>query len=636
MALLQIDGFTKSYGMKTLFKEIGFFINEEDRIGIVGINGTGKSTLLKIIAGYESADEGQVIKAKATRIEYLSQSPEFDDEATVIEQVLKGDSDVFVLLRQYEQAVEKASLKPNDKGLQERLLKLSESMTNADAWELESQVKTVLTKLQISAFDQKISTLSGGQRKRVALAGALISDCDLLILDEPTNHLDSETIDWLEQYLKGRKGALLMVTHDRYFLDRVCNRIVELSHGACYTYEGNYTTYVTAKAERLALANVLEKRTQNIYRRELAWIRTGARARSTKQKARIQRFEELKNKTFITDQQNIEISVGYTRMGKKTIILENLAKGFDDIRLFQGVNYTFLPTDRLGIIGPNGAGKSTLLNVIAGKLEADQGQVEIGETIKIGYFSQEAKDMDIRLRSIDYIKETAEYVETEDGMRVSASQMMEKFLMDGEMQYAPIHSLSGGEKRRLYLLKVLMEAPNVLILDEPTNDLDIDTLKVLESYIDDFKGIVITVSHDRYFLNRVCNVVMGFEQDGIILHRGNYDDYQVYAKDQQAEVNLETIIKKEKSANKELAPQKLSYKEQKDFESLPDEIDKLMEQLDLLQADLQANQTSYTKLTAIGEQIEETEMALMEKMEYQEALEKKQEAYEAHRESRRS
>nr|MDA3845154.1 ABC-F family ATP-binding cassette domain-containing protein [Vallitaleaceae bacterium] len=640
MALIQADGLSKSYGMKTLFKQIMFHIDENDRIGVVGINGTGKSTLLKILGGYESADSGNISKAKATLIEYLPQSPVFDDEATVLEQVLKGDSEIFVILRAYEIAVEKAHMHPENKAFQSTLLDLSEKMTLANGWELESQVKTILTRLQVSEFDKKINTLSGGERKRVALASALLSNCDLLILDEPTNHLDSDTIDWLEQYLGRRKGALLMVTHDRYFLDRVCNRIIELSHGSCYSYEGNYTTYVTAKAERLVLANVLEQRTQNLYKRELAWIRTGAKARATKQKARISRFEDLKKQEFITEQQNIDISVGFARMGKKTIILDNLGKGFNDVSLFSKLAYTFLPTDRLGVIGPNGAGKTTLLNIIAGQLEADYGTVDIGETMKIGYFSQEAKDMDITLRSIDYIKETAEYVETETGQKVSASQMMDKFLLTGEMQYAPISSLSGGERRRLYLLKVLMEAPNVLILDEPTNDLDIDTLKVLENYIDDFRGIVITVSHDRYFLNRVCNVIMGFEATGVVIYRGRYEDYLDYAKEQanqslsknkqkiregiqktskdkqssdnsRKDKNEKKEPGKKESAKKKLnvgsinnkvknKQLKMSYKEKQELKNLVGVVERMMAELEILQYELENNKTDYTALQDIG------------------------------------
>jgi ATP-binding cassette subfamily F protein uup len=632
MALIQVENLTKSYGMKTLFDHIQFYINEGDSIGIVGVNGTGKSTLLKIIAGYEGMDEGKLTMAKATRIEYLSQSPVFDDDATVLEQVLKGDSSIFKTLRAYQRAVAKAEKDPENKANQEAVLQLTEAMTIADAWELESQVKTILTKLKITEFDKPINTLSGGQKKRVALAASLLATCDLLILDEPTNHMDSETIDWLEEYLARRKGALLMVTHDRYFLDRVCNRILEISHGACYSYEGNYTTYVTAKAERLELANVLEQRMQNIYRRELAWIRTGARGRGTKQKARIQRFDELKNQSFITEQEHVELLAGYTRMGKKTIILKDLEKGFGGKWLFKNLSYTFLPTDRLGIIGPNGAGKSTLLNIITGQLSQDSGTLEIGETLKIGYFSQEGKDMDTDLRGIDYIKETAEFITTESGDTLTASQMMERFMFTGEMQHAPIYSLSGGERRRLYLLKVLMDAPNVLILDEPTNDLDIDTLKVLENYIDDFNGIVITVSHDRYFLDRICNKMLSFEASGIVIHTGNYEDYMDYAKEQgihqvqESKGKNETVLKEPPKKKQEVVKLKLTYKEQQDLKSLGGEIEVLEKALETLQEALEANQTDFMKLQELGETIEATENELIEKMERLETLEEKEAA----------
>lgn len=627
MALLTVEGLSKSYGMKNLFKKIDVYIEANDSIGVVGINGTGKSTLLKIIGGYESADEGGIIKSKTTTIEYLSQAPIFEADATVIEQVLKGDSEIFKLLRRYELAVEDAQESPEDKVLQDKLMVLSEEMTLQDGWELESQVKTILTKLKISDFHKPVGELSGGQKKRVALASSLLSTCDLLILDEPTNHLDSDTIAWLESYLQRRKGALLMVTHDRYFLDRVCNKIVELFHGSAYTYDGNYTAYVTAKAERMALNSVLERKTQNLYKQELAWIRTGAKARSTKQKARIQRFEALKEQSFITGQDSVDITVGFTRMGKKTIILDQLGKSFGDIHLFDQVSYTFLPTDRIGIVGKNGAGKTTMLNIMTDKLQPSSGSIEIGDTIKIGYFSQEADDMDTSLRCIDYIKETAEYIATEDGLHLTASQMMERFLIGGEMQYAPIHSLSGGEKRRLYLLKVLMEAPNVLILDEPTNDLDIDTLKVLESYIDVFKGIVVTVSHDRYFLDRTCNKLMVFNGQSVEIFHGSFEDYRETIEQTLKEQAVSIKPKVKKDETKAEVPEKLTYKEQQDFKTIDEEVEALMEKLDTLTESMASHQSEYTKLQAIGDEIEETELELMEKMEYQELLEQKNKAF---------
>lgn len=639
MSLIKIENLHKSYGIKDLFKDCSLRVENDDRTGVVGINGTGKSTLLKMIAGYESIDSGDIDKAKDIKIEYLAQMPDFDEDATVIEQVLKGDSPVFQLLRSYETALENAETNPTNDEYQKELLKLSERMTNEHAWETESLVKIILTKLQISDFQKKMAVLSGGQKKRIALASILLSDSDLLILDEPTNHLDSETIQWLEGHLSKRKGALLMVTHDRYFLDRVCNNILEVSHGQCYRYDGNYSKYVEAKAERMALESIAEQKTKNLYRQELAWMRAGVKARGTKQKARIQRFDELKSKEFLKDQDSVEISVGFSRMGSKTIILENISKAYGEHKLIEGFSYTFLPDDRLGIVGPNGAGKSTLLNIIVGQIEADSGSVDRGETIKVGYFSQEAKDMDSSLRCIDYIKETAEYVVTEDNRTISAGQMMEKFLISGDMQYSVIDTLSGGERRRLYLMKVLMEAPNVLILDEPTNDLDIDTLKVLENYLDDYKGIVITVSHDRYFLDRICNIIMGFEQSGIVINRGGYEDYIEYKSNRLDDKVKEVKVAKDKadkSQSDETAPEKLNYKEQQALKTIGSEVEELMNKLETLQSQLENNNSEYTKLQEIAESIEETELALFEKMEYQEKLEKKQADFDAYRQSLRS
>lgn len=629
MALISVENLSKSYGMKTLFDQINIHIEQGDRIGIVGINGTGKSTLLKIIAGLEGPDSGQVTMPKKTSIAYLTQTPIFDEDATILEQVLKGDSPVFATLRDYEAALEQAHLHPNDKAIHDKLMRLTDAMTQADAWELESQVKTILTKLSVHDFDKKVTTLSGGQKKRVALAAALSAPCDLLILDEPTNHMDNATIDWLEGYLKQQRSALLMVTHDRYFLDRVCNRIVELDHGKAYSYEGNYTVYVDKKVARIELSGVLEQRRQNLFKRELAWIRTGARARSTKQKARIQRFEELKELDFSADQSQVEVSVGFTRLGKKTVVLDHIAKGFDGVTLFKDLEYTLLSNDRLGIIGPNGTGKSTLLNLIVGRLTPDAGNIEIGDTVKIGYFSQEATEMNLNLKSIDYIKETAEYIPTATGYQLSASQMLERFLFTGEMQHAPIHSLSGGERRRLYLLKILMEAPNLLILDEPTNDLDIDTLKVLESYIDDFKGIVISVSHDRYFLDRICTTILSFEPQGIVIHTGNYEDYKEYAALLPSEpltsdkVALQEESSPSRSGSQKKPREKLSYKEQQDLENLGPDIEKLMQKLDKLQHELGLHQTDFVKLQEITDTIEATELELLEKMERLETLEEK-------------
>ncbi len=626
MALISIENLGKSYGMKTLFRGMQLYIEDQDRIGIVGINGTGKSTLLKILAGLESADEGTVTTSKRTRIEYLPQSPDFDPDSTVMEQVFRGDSALFTTIRAYEAAVESAERHPSDQEHLVHLQRMTDRMTAENAWEVESQVKTILTKLSIHDFDKKVGELSGGQRKRIALAGALISPCDLLILDEPTNHMDSEAIAWLEQYLSARKGSLLMVTHDRYFLDRVCSKIFEISKGASYLYDGNYTTYVTAKAERMQLAGSLERKRQNLFRQELAWIRTGARARSTKQKARIQRFEELKATSYGEDEQMVSIPAGFTRLGKKTVILDGVSKSYGDLTLFSDISYTFLPTDRIGIVGLNGAGKSTLLNLIAGSLQPDSGMVERGDTVKIGYYTQEAPEMNQNLKAIDYIKETAEIIKDESGGYITASQMMERFLFPGELQHAPIHSMSGGERRRLYLLKILMEAPNVLLLDEPTNDLDIDTLKALEDYIDSYKGIVVAVSHDRYFLDRICNVILAIEKGHAAIHTGNYEDYMAG----RVEVPATSTVSASPAAPSASSAtrggnrsEKLSYREQQDLDSLGDEIETMMLRLDAIEAEMTEKAADFTALQDLTEEQEAIEMALLEKMERLEALQEK-------------
>jgi len=622
MAQITIEGLSKSYGMKDLFKNINFVINDEDKIGLIGINGTGKSTLLKIISGNESPDTGSIITSKGTRIEYLSQDPEFHDDLTVIEQVLKGDSEIFQVLRKYESALAISEHDPSNDAATTSVMTYADEMTRLDAWELESQVKTILTKLSITNFDQPIRELSGGQKKRLALAASLITTCDLLILDEPTNHMDNATIDWLETYLTRRKGALLMITHDRYFLDRISNRIVEIDHGSLYTYEGNYTTFLEKKMERIEMSEVLERKRDNLFRRELAWIRRGAKARSTKQKARIQRFETLEDTSFKRNDQEVTISVGFTRLGKKTIELISIGKSYDDKCLFKDFSHNILPDDRIGIIGANGAGKTTLLNTIIERIPLTTGSIELGPTLNISYFSQEAEDMDTSLRGIDYIKETAEYVSTESGHKLSASVMMEKFLFDDELQHAPISSMSGGERRRLYLLKILMLAPNVLILDEPTNDLDIDTLKVLEAYIDDFKGIVIAVSHDRYFLDRVCTKIFSFEGEGsVVPYTGNYSEYQAYKAEHVASEVIASKTQTTKTVKVKQEKLKMTWQEKKDYEVIEDEITVLEGKLESLDETINNNQTDFVMLQSLSVEKDGIEETLLEKMEYYEYLE---------------
>ncbi|MCY6483085.1 ABC-F family ATP-binding cassette domain-containing protein [Clostridium aestuarii] len=627
MNVISLDNISKSYGEKVLLKDISLIINEGEKIGLIGINGTGKSTLLKVIASVEDYDAGKITKMSNLRIEYLPQKIEFDDDAKVIEQIFKGNSPIMKLLREYENTIDKLQNDSENIELQKKLLKLNEEMDVANAWEIESQAKTVLMQLGISNFDDKVGTLSGGQRKRIALAGTLISPCDLLILDEPTNHMDNETVKWMEEYLNNRKGALIMITHDRYFLDRVTNRILELHNGNIYKYIGNYTTFLEAKAEREVLNEVLEDKRQNLLKRELAWIRRGAKARSTKQKARIDRFNEIKSQEFEKKNEQVDISVGSSRLGKKVINLNSISKNFEEKKLIDDFSYIFKKEDRIGIIGSNGIGKSTLLNMIVDKIKPESGSIEIGETVKIGYFSQEYKDIDESMRAIEYIKEGAEFIRTEDGTLISASKMMEKFLFTSEIQWMYISRLSGGERRRLYLLRVLMEAPNVLILDEPTNDLDIETLNVLEEYIDNFSGTVIAVSHDRYFLDKIADEILAFKGSGIIeKFTGNYSEYMEFQQKQsindirEQKNNNDKSIKKSKekpkSNNKSL---KFSYKEKLEYEQIDTLIEKTENELEEIKEKINFAGSDYTVLEELlvkQKEIEDKSEQLMERWTY--------------------
>lgn len=620
---MTIENISKSYSVKTLLKDISFGISEGEKIGIIGVNGTGKSTLLKIIAGVETPETGKITKGNRVRIEYLSQNPHFDEEATVLEQVFKGNSPEMKLLRDYQEILDVLQNEYNDE-INERLLKLQDQIDRLNLWDLESEAKSVLTKLGITNFSQKVKELSGGQRKRVALASALITPCELLILDEPTNHLDNETITKLEDYLNGRKGSLLMITHDRYFLDRVTNRIIELDKGKLYSYDGNYSLFLEKKMERLRLEAAMEDKRQNLLRKELAWVRRGAQARSTKQKARLQRFDELKNQEKPTTQENLDISVASTRLGRKIMEFNHVSKSYGDRCLIQDLDYTLARTDRIGIVGPNGIGKSTLINLIRGKIKPDSGTIDIGETVKIGCFAQESEEMKPTMRAIDYIKEKREYIETADGTRITASQMCERFLFDGHLQYSQIGTLSGGERRRLYLLRILMDAPNVLLLDEPTNDLDIDTLRRLEDYLDEFNGIVITVSHDRYFLDRICNKIFAYEGNGhITIYTGNYSDYLVFQEANalaqeaaQEEVKVKETLKAKPRLEKKI---KFTFAEQKEFETIDDEIAELEEKISQLDEQLVQYATDYVKLQEIMSEksvVEETLAHKYERWEY--------------------
>ncbi|MBW4863148.1 MAG: ABC-F family ATP-binding cassette domain-containing protein [Paeniclostridium sp.] len=628
MNLITLENISKSYSEKILANNVSLGINEGEKIGLIGVNGTGKSSFLKIVAGVEEPDEGTVIKGNRVRIEYLAQTPDYDDNATVLEQVFKGNSEEMRILREYEELLEKidkGEVKENDS---ERLIKLQGKIDALNLWDMESEAKNVLTKLGITNFEEKVGNLSGGQKKRIMLAAALITPCELLILDEPTNHLDNETISWLEEYLNSRKGALLMITHDRYFLDRVTNRILELDRGRLFSYDGNYSVFLEKKMERIAIEKASEEKRQNLMRKELAWVRRGAKARTTKQKARLQRFDELVNQEGFIENENIEISVMGTRLGKKIIEIEHLNKSFGDKKIVDDFNYIVLRSDRIGIVGPNGIGKSTLMGMIEGKVKPDSGEIIKGETVKIACFSQEDTHMHPEMRAIDYIKEAGEYLQTATGERITASQMCEKFLFDGTLQWTMIGMLSGGERRRLHLLRVLMEAPNVLLLDEPTNDLDIETLNRLEDYLDDFGGVVITVSHDRYFLDRVCNKIFSYKGNGKIdIYTGNYGDY-LLSKEEEAVNNKEKEVavdknKKESSVDKNKNKGKVlkfSFKEQREFETIDEEIMTFEEKIEELDSLMAKHASEYGRLQELIEEKANVEEELAFKYERWEYL----------------
>ena len=627
MNLITLENISKSYSEKKLLEDISLGINDKEKIGLIGVNGTGKSTLLKIIAGAQIPDDGTITKANKVRIEYLPQNPYYDENATVLEQVFKGTCEEMKIIGDYQDVLDKIN-KSYDEKLNDRLLKLQEKMDALNLWDLESSAKTVLTKLGIKDFNQKVKELSGGQRKRVSLASALITPCELLILDEPTNPLDNDTIDWLETYLNSFKGSILMITHDRYFLDRVTNRILELDKGILYSYEGNYSVFLEKKMNRLQLAESMEAKRQNLLRKELAWVRRGAKARTTKQKARLQRFDELSNKNDYTPEDKLEISVGSSRLGKKIIEIENLSKSFDGRTFIDNLDYTLARTDRIGIVGRNGLGKSTLIRLLNGELKPDSGTISIGETVKIGCFNQDTSKMHPEMRAIDYIKEESDYITTADGHKITASQMCEKFLFNGTLQYTHIKNLSGGEKRRLQLLRVLMMAPNVLLLDEPTNDLDIDTLSRLEDYLDDFNGVLICVSHDRYFLDRVCNKIFAYEGRGKInIYTGNYSDYLDYREQENIEFEeFEDKVKEEKpKAPKKEKPKaknkpKFSYNEQREFDTIDEDIEKLEDKIASLEEDTSKYATDFTKLQEIMDEKTKLENELQVKYERWEYL----------------
>ena len=621
MNLLSTESLSKAYGEKKLFDKVAFGIDDSDKIGLIGINGTGKTSFLKVIAGIDEADAGSFIKSSNLKIEYLAQNPDFDFEITVLEQVFEGGSPLMVLLREYENVSSSLEKNPTDTKLQMRLMELNAKMDLNEAWQIEREAKTVLMKLGIMEFDKKIGELSGGQRKRVAMAGALIRPCDLLILDEPTNHIDNETITYLEDYLSNRKGALLMVTHDRYFLDRVVNKIWELDEGKLYAYQGAYTKFLELKAQREADDKRIQEKKQSLYKSELAWMRKGVEARRTKQKARKDRFKILETEIDKSSDEKLDISVAGKRLGRKIIEINDISKSFGDKVVLKNFTYTVLKGDRIGIVGNNGEGKSSLLNAIAKKLDLDSGTIEIGETIKIGYYSQENIDMDTSLRVIEYIKNKAEYIETSDGTKITAAMMLEKFLFTGDMQWSFISKLSGGERRRLYLLSVLMEGPNVLLLDEPTNDLDIQTLAILEDYIDEFNGPVITVSHDRYFLDKIADKIFAFEGDGNIeISFGDYTDYSEKKKQTIEDIASETVKAslKDKDKSSEAKPKaktKFSYKEQQEFDTIDEKIEQTETKLAQIKIDMEKNAADFVKLAELTKEEERLNSSLEELME---------------------
>lgn len=574
MKMISIESVSKTYGEKQLFNNIEFTINEKDRVGLIGVNGTGKSSLLKIVAGLDLADSGDIVKAKDYQISYLSQQPDLSGDLTVIEQVFKGDAPILKQLRDYEQALLDLNENPENSAVQARLFEVQKRMDAENAWDASANAKSILTKLGISDFQKKIEVLSGGQKKRVALAQVLIQAPDLLILDEPTNHLDFDSIKWLEDYLSRYQGALLLVTHDRYFLDRVTNRIFELDKGSLYSYKGNYAAFLEAKAVREENEAATLEKQRNLYRRELEWIRRGAQARSTKQKARIQRFEKIDDQlASIKSTDKLDLSLNGSRLGKQVFELKAATKQYDGLTILKDFDLLIKPGDRIGIIGRNGTGKSTVLNILAGKIPLDAGERLIGQTVKLSYYTQENEDMDENMRMIEYVKETAEIIHTSDGKTISAAQMLERFLFPLNTHGTPIRKLSGGEKRRLYLLKLLLTAPNVLLLDEPTNDLDTQTLTVLEDYLEDFPGVVITVSHDRYFLDKVAEQLIILEGLGVIdSYYGAYTDYlekQAQATKQIEKTNPAPANMRETEKQKK---KKMTYMEKKEWEDIDERI----------------------------------------------------------------
>jgi len=617
---LTAENICKAYGEKVLFADISFTINDGDRIGLIGINGTGKTTLLKIIAATIEQDSGEIYTPKDYTIAYLSQQPVINEEATVLEQVFSGDNPLIQLQLDYEQAIINLERNPLDDDFQKALFAVQQKMDSTDAWDANTQIKSMLTKLGIANLSEQMKHLSGGQRKRVAMASCFAQNPNLLILDEPTNHLDHDTIEWLEQYLARYNGSLLFVTHDRYFLDRVTNRILELDQGVLYAYTGNYSTFLEAKATREEQALASEDKRQNLFRRELAWIRRGARARTTKQKARIDRFEALKEVEAPKSNEQIDISISGKRLGKKVLELKNVRKSFAGKKILEDFTYIISPAGRIGIIGKNGSGKSTLLNMMAGLVAPDAGEIDMGITVKLAYYTQEPESMDLGQRLIEYIKEAAEVVHTMDGKIISASQMLERFLFPTFMHRLPLAKLSGGERRRLFLLKQLMSGPNLLLMDEPTNDLDVQTLTILEEYLETFPGVVVVVSHDRYFLDKVVDELIFLAGDGgVKTDVGDYTDF--LEKYKAASVGAAQVEKAAKNiAKPKQEKKKLSYMEQREWDVIEDEIAQLEVRVATVTDDLNNTGSDYARAQELLEEKEKLEVELEGKMDRWEEL----------------
>ena len=605
MAVFTLRSVKKDFGIKEILRDASFSLDEGDKVGIIGTNGSGKSTLLKMVAGLEPVNDGEIWVNSGDKIVYLPQQPELDENHTVLEQVFADSGEEMALVREYEElSAQLAHGQGDNEKLMARLSSVSQRIDAAGAWEVETNAKVILTKLGIQDFDAKIGNLSGGYRKRIALAAALLSEPEALLMDEPTNHLDALSVEWLQGYLNRYRGALLLITHDRYFLDRVTNRILEIDRGELYAYSGNYAYYLEKKVETEEAAASSQRKHAGVLRRELEWLKRGPKARSTKQKARIDRIHDMQAQEFKQVQGKVNISTAGRRIGKKVIELTNICKSYNGRTLIKDFTYTFNPEDRIGIIGSNGAGKSTLMDIITGRVQPDSGNVDIGSTIHVGYFDQHSDDLLLNenQRVIEYLKDVAELVKTADGTVITASQMLERFLFPPNQQYAPIHKLSGGERRRLFLLRVLMSAPNVLILDEPTNDLDVQTLTVLEEYLEDFNGCAIVVSHDRYFLDRTIDTVFAFESGGNLRqYPGNYSLYLDYKKEQEEQEDKRTretretkekVTRSPKPEQNSTKPRKLSFKEKREYETLENQIPEMEAQKEEIEEILYNNPPS--------------------------------------------